>query len=224
MKFGIAAKLAVVLAVVGMLAAGIAGFYAYSASKRLLVQSAKDELLTSTRVLARRITLVREEISLTLRALAHHPAAGAALEDANSARAAELGGLFALLLEANPAYFQIRLIGADAHGTERVRVDRDGNAVLHVTGDDLQEKGHYPYVFDTLRLAAGEVHMSRIAINHERGSHAALRQPTVQFATPVADAAGVVRGVIVINVDLNGVFALLAADLPPDFQLFLTNG
>ena len=224
MKVGIAAKLAVVLAVVGMLAAGIAGFYAYSASKRLLVQSAKDELLTSTRVLARRITLVREEISLTLRALAHHPAAGAALEDANSARAAELGGLFALLLEANPAYFQIRLIGADAHGTERVRVDRDGNAVLHVTGDDLQEKGHYPYVFDTLRLAAGEVHMSRIAINHERGSHAALRQPTVQFATPVADAAGVVRGVIVINVDLNGVFALLAADLPPDFQLFLTNG
>ena len=70
MKFGIAAKLAVVLAVVGMLAAGIAGFYAYSASKGLLVQSAKEDLLTSTRVLARRITLVREEISLTVRALA----------------------------------------------------------------------------------------------------------------------------------------------------------
>ena len=224
MKFGIAAKLGVVLAVVGMLAAGIAGLYAYSASKRLLVQSAKDELLTSTRVLARRITLVREEISLTLRALARHPAASAALEDAGTARAAELGSLFALLLEANPAYFQIRLIAADAHGLERVRVDRDGSAVVHITGDDLQEKGHYPYVFDTLRLAVGEVYMSRIAINQERGSHAALRQPTVQFATPVADAAGIVRGVIVINVDLNGVFALLAADLPPDFQLFLTNG
>ena len=224
MKFGIAAKLGVVLAAVGMLAAGIAGFYAYSASKGLLVQSAREDLLTSTRVLARRITLVREEISLTVRALARHPAAGAALEDANSAHAAELGRLFALLLEANPAYFQIRLIAADGHGRERVRADRDGSAVVHVTGDDLQEKGHYPYVFDTLRLAVGEVYMSRIAINQERGSHAALRQPTVQFATPVADAAGIVRGVIVINVDLNGVFALLAADLPPEFQLFLTNG
>jgi diguanylate cyclase (GGDEF)-like protein len=224
MKFGIAAKLAVVLAVVGMLAAGITGLYAYSASKGLLVQSAKEELLTSTRVLARRITLVREQISLTLRALARHPAASAALDDAGSPRAAELGSLFALLLQANPAYFQIRLIAADAHGPERVRVDRDGRAVLHVTGDDLQEKGHYPYVFEAVRLAAGEVYMSRIAINHERGSHAALRQPTVQFATPVVDAAGSVRGVIVINVDLNGVFALLAADLPPDFQLFLTNG
>ena len=61
MKFGIAAKLGVVLAVVGMLAAGITGLYAYNASKGLLVQSAKEELLTSTRVLARRITLVREE-------------------------------------------------------------------------------------------------------------------------------------------------------------------
>ncbi|MDX9885781.1 diguanylate cyclase domain-containing protein [Thauera sp.] len=224
MKFGIAARLALVLALVGMLGAGIAGLYAYRASKGLLVQSAKEDLLTSTRVLASRITLVREEISLTLRALAHHPAAGAALADANAAHAVELGSLFALLLEANPAYFQIRLISADAHGSERVRVDRDGSAVVHVTGDDLQEKGHYPYVFDTLRLAVGEVYMSRIAINHERGSHAALRQPTVQFATPVADAAGTVRGVIVINLDLNGVFALLAADLPPDFQLFLTNG
>ena len=224
MKFGIAARLALVLALVGMLGAGIAGLYAYRASKGLLVQSAKEDLLTSTRVLARRITLVREEISLTLRALAHHPAAGAALADANATHAAELGSLFALLLEANPAYFQIRLISADAHGSERVRVDRDGSAVVHVTGDDLQEKGHYPYVFDTLRLAVGEVYMSRIAINHERGSHAALRQPTVQFATPVANAAGTVRGVIVINLDLNGVFALLAADLPPDFQLFLTNG
>ena len=224
MKFGIAAKLGVVLAVVGMLAAGITGLYAYSASKGLLVQSAKDELLTSTRVLARRITLVREEISLALRALARHPAAGAALEDADSPRAAALGSMFALLLEANPAYFQIRLIAADAYGRERVRVDRDGRAVVHVTGDDLQEKGHYPYVFETLRLAAGEVYISRVAINHERGSHAALRQPSVQYATPVVDAAGSVRGVIVINVDLNGVFALLAADLPPDFQLFLTNG
>jgi diguanylate cyclase (GGDEF)-like protein len=224
MKFGIAAKLSVVLAVVGMLAAGTTGFYAYNASKRLLVQSAKDELLTSTRMLSRRITLVREEISLTLRSLALHPAALAILENENSVRKAELRTLFALLLEANPGYFQIRLISADAHGIERVRVDRDGNAVLHVTGEDLQEKGHYPYVFDTLRLAAGEVYMSRIAINNERGSHAALRQPTVQFATPVVDATGMARGVIVINVDLNGVFALLAADLPPDFQLFLTNG
>lgn len=223
MKFGIAAKLGVVLALVGMLAAGITGFYAYSASRGLLLQSARDDLLTATRVLARRITLVREDISLTLRALARHPAALRVLAEDDPARAAELGTVFALLLEANPAYFQIRLIAADAHGLERVRVDRDGGGIEHVTGDALQEKGHYAYVFDTLRLAAGEVYMSRVAINHERGSHAALLQPTVQFATPLVDAAGVARGVIVINVDLNGVFAQLAADLPPDFQLFLTN-
>ena len=224
MKFGIAAKLGVVLAVVGMLAAGIAGLYAYSASKRLLVQSAKDELLTSTRVLARRITLVREEIALTLRALARHPAASAALEDAGTARAAELGSLFALLLEANPAYFQIRLIAADAHGLERVRADRDGSAVVHITGDDLQEKGHYPYVFDTARLAAGEIYLSRIVINHERGAHSGLERPTVQLATPVVGNSGEVLGVVVINVDLNGTFAQLAADMPKDVQLFLANG
>ncbi|HRP26133.1 MAG TPA: GGDEF domain-containing protein [Thauera sp.] len=224
MKFGIAAKLAVVLALVGMLAAGISGFYAYSASKGLLVQSAKAELLTSTRVLARRITVVRQEISRTLRALARHPAALAVLDNSSPARAAELATQFALLQEANPAYFQIRLIAADGPGLERVRVDRNGSAVLHISGDHLQKTGHHPYVVETLRLRAGEVYMSRVALNHERGADAALHQPSVQFATPVVDASGRTRGVIVINADLNGVFGLLAADLPPDFQLFLTNG
>lgn len=224
MKFGIAAKLAVVLALVGMLAAGISGFYAYSASRGLLVQSAKAELLTSTRVLARRITVVRQEISRTLRALARHPAALAVLDNGSPARAAELATQFALLQEANPSYFQIRLIAADEPGLERVRVDRNGSALLRVSGDHLQKTGHHPYVFETLRLRAGEVYMSRVALNHERAADAALRQPSVQFATPVVDASGRTRGVIVINADLNGVFGLLAADLPPDFQLYLTNG
>ena len=42
MKFGIAARLALLLALVGMLAAGLTGFYAHTASRDLLIQSAKD--------------------------------------------------------------------------------------------------------------------------------------------------------------------------------------
>lgn len=63
MKFGIAAKLAVVLAGHRHVRRRHRRLLRYSASKGLLVQSAREDLLTSTRVLARRITLVREEIS-----------------------------------------------------------------------------------------------------------------------------------------------------------------
>jgi diguanylate cyclase (GGDEF)-like protein len=43
-------------------------------------------------------------------------------------------------------------------------------------------------------------------------------------AAPVRDAQGQVRGLVVINVDLNGLFAQLAGDLPPGLQLYLSNG
>ncbi|MFB1031883.1 MAG: cache domain-containing protein, partial [Thauera sp.] len=214
--------LGLVLALSGMLSAGITAFQAQRASETLLVDSARAELLTATRVLARRITLVREDLSRTLLALARHPAALAALDD-DAQAATQLATLFALPMEANRAYFQIRLIAADDHGLERVRIDRDGDALLRVDGDALQEKGHYPYVFDALALPPGEVYMSRVGIHRERGSHAALGRPAVQLATPVADATGRPRGVIVGSIDLNGVFALLATDLPADFRLYLAN-
>ena len=79
MKVGIAFKLGWLLAGVSILASGLTGFYAYQASRNLLVQSAKEELLTTAKVLARRVTLNREEVSRNLQVLSSHPAALAAL-------------------------------------------------------------------------------------------------------------------------------------------------
>ena len=55
-----------------------------------------------------------------------------------------LANTFAAMLTVNPQYFQIRLIGAGAHGLELVRVDQDGDRLVRVQTTDLQEKAHYP--------------------------------------------------------------------------------
>ncbi|MDZ7920605.1 diguanylate cyclase domain-containing protein [Rhodoferax sp.] len=223
MKFGISARLTLVLALVGLLVSGLTGFYAFNVSRTLLVQSSQDELLLSTQVLARRIALTRQEVSRNLMVLASHPASQASLQaDAGSAQT-QLATLFKVLMSANPAYLQIRLISAKDYGMERVRVDRDSGTLQVVTGDDLQEKGHFAYVSETLKLAYGETYLSPIAINHEQGSHAGLDRPTLQLATPVSDAQGQALGLLVINLDLDGLFALLSADLPEDFALYLAN-
>ncbi|MCV2367876.1 diguanylate cyclase domain-containing protein [Roseateles oligotrophus] len=226
MKYGIAFKLGVLLALVGVLAAGLSGFYAYAASREILLKSAKQELLTSTRVLARRITLNREEVSRNLLMLATHPAVLRALQEPDAeAPAEQMATLFKQLMLANPSYFQLRLISASAHGLERVRVDRQLAGLIRVSGEDLQEKGHFDYVADTLKLAAGETYLSRISINHERGANTGQDQPTLQLAMPVRSQGGdAAAGLIVVNVDLNGMFALLQADLPAGFKLFLANG
>lgn len=224
MKFGIALKLGLLLAGVSVLTAGVTGFYAYQASRNLLVQSAKAELLTTTTVLARRVTLNREEVSRNLQVLSSHPATLGALGATATAQTDQLAALFGAMMRANPSYFQIRLISANDNGLERVRVDRADDGIVRVQGDDLQEKGHFSYVSNALTRPAGTTYLSRIVINHERGAHAGLDQPSVILAMPVMDVAGQAQGAVVINVDLNNVFATLAADLPKDYQLFLANG
>lgn len=224
MRFGIAAKLALLLALVGVLAAGIASFHGFLVSRDLLVDSAKDKLLTSTQVLARRITTSRQEISRVLQMLAEHPAARATLTAQNPALDEQIAVLFEQVMHTNPAYTQMRLISAREHGLEQVRVERDEQGLVRVQGDDLQEKGHYPYVSQALALPRGGTYMSRIAINHERGTPFNMDKPAIVLAMPVVGQEGQpALGVVVVNVDLRAVFRLLAADLPSGFKLFLAN-
>lgn len=224
---GLGFKLGVLLAVFGILAAGLTGYYSYTTSRVMLAKSAEHDLMTSTQVLARRFSLALDEVASNARLLAALPDVapiGKALLDprAEPQRAA-LAQTFSAMLAVHPEYFQIRLISASKHGIELVRVDRDSDKLTRVTGDDLQEKGHFPYVFNTLRLARGEVYLSKIAINHEQGAHSGLDKPTLRVATPVFLDDGTLLGLVVINLDLNGLFDLLKTDLPADYSLYLTN-
>ncbi len=220
-------KLGILLAVFGILASGLTSYYSYRTSRVLLTKAAEHDLLTSTQVLVRRFSLALGEVASNARMLA-------ALSDADQVGAAPLSPVsvagkdtladtFSAMLAVHPEYFQIRLISAENHGLELVRVDRDTNALVRVQGDNLQEKGHFPYVFKALRLTEGEVYVSKIGINHEQGAHSGLDKPTLRVATPVFSNHGKELGLIVISVDLNGLFALLKTDLPEYYRLYLAN-
>ncbi len=226
-KLGIARRLALALACVGVLATGMTGYYGYLTSRAMLIAGAEERLKTATRVLVRQLAVGLNGTARDVRLVADHPQAARLLARADPGVHAlnenNVALLFERVLETHPEYFQMRLIDVTDHGLERIRVDRDEGGLVRVHGDDLQEKGHYPYVFETLRLPHGAVYVSRPAINHEVGAHAGQDKPALQIAAPVHDVNGVARGVVVINVDLNGLFAQLAVDLPPGLQLYLSN-
>lgn len=229
MKMGIAVRLGLALAIVGVLAAGLTGYYGYAESRAMLVAAAEERLLTSTRVLVRQLAVGLENTARDVRLIAGHPQAARLLRrddpvmQVRSEKNTAL--LFQRMLETHPEYFQMRLIDAADHGVERIRVDRDADEVVRIDEGELQEKGHYPYVFETLRLPPGAVFISRASINHEVGAHAGQDKPSLQVAAPVRETPdGPALGLVVINVDLNGLFAQLAADLPAGLQLYLANG
>lgn len=194
MRFGIALKLTVLLTSFGLLAMGFVGYDAYANSRVTLLESVQRDLLTATQVLGRQfetgINIVANDTCM-LASLASTPVvAGDRLLQAKSPEVARVVDAFKALMAVRPAYMQIRLISASQHGLELVRVDRDGSALLHIPEADLQEKAHYAYVFNTVRLNRGQVYLSDISINHEEGAHSGLNRPTVRVATPVLGADG----------------------------------
>ena len=223
MKLRLTTRLAVVLALLGVLTAGLTGWYVYGVSRELMVEAAQSKLLTATQVMVRRVTLSREAVTRDLRLLSEHPDATATLDGQHPDAQARLEMLFASLMKSNPSYLQVRLIGRQAYGLERVRVDRHNGQPLVIGAQDMQEKVHFAYVSQAMAVPAGEPYISRIVINREAGVHAGEGKPTVIMAMPVRDAAGTPQAVVVVNLDLQGLFDLLGAGLSPTIQLFLTN-
>lgn len=219
----IALRFRLALALLAMLAAGCTGYYAYFTGRAELVSVAEQQLLTATQVLGRRINLSVESAARNTRMLSRHPATMALLAGTDAAAEHELQRLFVQLLGSYPEYFQLRLIAATDYGLERVRVDRDDSGPHIVSRAQLQEKGHYPYVFNTLLLPRDAVYLSRVVINHETGIHAGSGKPVLQIAAPVYGDSEKALGLVVINVDLNSMFALLAEDLPQQYMLYLAN-
>jgi PAS domain S-box-containing protein len=105
--------------------------------------------------------------------------------------------LFASFSRSYPYIYQLRIIGTD--GAEVVRVDRRDGRLHVVPVSDLQDKSDRYYVQEGLELEPGQVYVSALDLNIERGVAESPERPVIRFATPLPDRAGVKRGLLVIN-------------------------
>ncbi|MBI5718752.1 MAG: HAMP domain-containing protein [Burkholderiales bacterium] len=111
---------------------------------------------------------------------------------------------YAAFARAYPHIYQVRLLGADGH--EVVRVDRHESRLYTVPPQELQDKSDRYYVHEGLEHEAGQVYVSPLDLNFERGVAESPERPVIRFATPIVDAAGTKRGLLVIN--LHAAFVL----------------
>lgn len=111
-------------------------------------------------------------------------------------------------LIAKPSYSQFRLIGIKDDGREIVRVDRSGphGAVRDVPAFELQQKSDRPYFEETIRMGPGDIYVSPITLNEEKGVIETPHIPTLRLASPVFTPDGEVFGIVIINVDMRAAF------------------
>ena len=104
---------------------------------------------------------------------------------------------FAAFAHAYPYIYQIRYL--DIGGREIVRVDQKDERIFIVPESELQDKSDRYYIQETLAVAAGDIYVSPLDLNIERGEVELPEKPVIRFGTPIAGVDGKPQGMLIVN-------------------------
>jgi methyl-accepting chemotaxis protein len=115
-------------------------------------------------------------------------------------------------------YHQIRFL--DISGMEIVRVDRNHDESAIVAQDRLQNKKKRYYFADTAELTNGQLMISPLDLNRERGKVEEPLRPVIRYGTPVYDKNNQFRGIVLFNVIADKFLKLVRKNNAGREQLF----
>ena len=115
--------------------------------------------------------------------------------------------IFTSMMEAQPYYMQLRYL--DENGNEMVRVDSQGATIKIFSQEQLQNKVDRDYFADTMRLDVGQIYVSPLNLNQEKGQIEIPYQPTIRYAIPIFSREGERKGIVIANVDGKDLFEQL---------------
>ncbi len=227
MRTSMGQRLGWLLASFGVLAALALGGFAYTAARDMMQERAQNTLLRTARVLSVQLQTGFDSVGRDATVLAYLVASQlpqSAQQGVSLPAPTQqvLTDAFRAMLQARPAYTQIRYIALAQHGLEQVRLQRAPSGAIERTPDaQLQEKAHFPFVFETALLRSGAVYLSDFGTNHE-DPQPPSDQALYSAAAPVFQGGAVV-GVLVVRIDANTFLERISGGLPQPYGLYLTN-
>lgn len=231
---GIDVKISILISVLVLASSGFVAMWCYEHFNRALVDERLRELTFDARSVglqfqglidkARRDALFRvstPEVQSYVKAVseASSQGDGSHVEEWKH----DIQKRFEHLMEVNPEYLQLRIIGVEDGGRELVRTERRAGAIVNVTNDQLQRKGDLTYFADSIRVGANETHVSQINLNREHGRIETPHRPVVRVSAPIRTETQGVFGFVIINIDLEAFFAELRDNLPEHRELYIAN-
>ena len=143
------------------------------------------------------IESIIDDIHYDLRHLEENPLLIAAVNEPSPDNYKALAKRFFSFIQDRPFYDQVRLLSD--RGKELVRVNHGVNSPQVVASEYLQDKSNRYYFIDAIALNAGAVFMSPFDLNLEKGQVERPFRPMIRVGTPVADANGRKKGVLLLN-------------------------
>jgi diguanylate cyclase len=186
----------VIFCAVGAVVAGaVAVFYrqeTHSELARIL-----DEDRANLRLQTEAVSAELRGIVADLACLAESRSMRALLEGGGDPARADVAADFLNLARHHPEYDKVRFL--DETGMEVIRINGKDGAPEVVSRDRLQSKANRYFFIDTFRLDAGKTYVSPFDLNVEHDAIELPFKPTIRFGSPVFDAAGRKRGVVLLN-------------------------
>ncbi|NET33388.1 MAG: methyl-accepting chemotaxis protein [Cyanothece sp. SIO1E1] len=106
--------------------------------------------------------------------------------------------LFADIMGEKSHYMQLRYL--DDAGNELVQVDVNGDKIEVIPASQLQNEADSEYFTETLKSSLGSVYISPVELNREGGEIEEPYNPVIRYSTPIANAAGQKKGIIVADI------------------------
>lgn len=192
-KNSLCRQAALILAPV-LIVLGGATFLLYSLNAAKHEQVLRERAMNSVHVAKHLLSQRLQDITSDLEYLANVHEAAYIVSGLVSPETTESLALFS---QAKKVYDQIRYL--DITGMELCRVDRVGDYGIVVPSDRLQFKGDRYYAAEGLTLTKGEIYISPLDLNKERGKIEIPHKPMLRFVTPVYDARDRREGIVVLN-------------------------
>ena len=108
-------------------------------------------------------------------------------------------------------FYQIRIL--DTNGKEKLQLkyNEKTHSIIETSSDKFQDKSHRPYFQEAISLKKGEFYISEMTLNMEYGKVEKPFIPVVRYSTPLVDANGQTKGVIVLNFNANLILEKIAS-------------
>ena len=118
---------------------------------------------------------------------------------------------------------QARLIGIENKGRELINVERnpESDIVVNMQKHQLQAKGGKSYYINTLKLSPGNVYLSDIDFISENGKTGKPHTPVIRASMPVYTGENKLFGIIVIDLNINKIFAELSGILKTGHEVYV---
>lgn len=221
-KGSLARRNAFVYFVLFLIGISVTGIVLFSYSSREILDLTEKRLTHTAEMIRLKMMDYTNHLERDINQLASSPLLERYSEDTTGDNLDVLTQEYISVLASKPNFFQIRLIEANNLGKEIIRVERKKDKLLTTPKNELQYKGDRDYFQELSDMPLDSLYYSEINLNREHTQISDPRIPTLRMGKRLkANRLG--EMILIVNIDLNKIFAELEQLLPESYELRVLN-